>query len=53
MTYALALLALALVSGTVMSVMRARGTLALPIPVVSIHAGMALAAVLIFMLNAR
>jgi hypothetical protein len=53
MTYALVLLALAVVSGTAMSVMRSRGTLALPIPVLTIHIGMALAALLIFALKAR
>ena len=52
MTSALALIALAIISGVTMGMMRAHGTLPLPIPVFSIHAGMVLSAAIILLLNA-
>jgi len=53
MVSAIVLFAIALVDGVVMGVMRMRGTLALPIPVLLIHASMAASAVLMFMLSAH
>jgi membrane-associated PAP2 superfamily phosphatase len=50
---ALVLIAIAVVSGVAMGVMRARGTLALPIPVFWIHAGMVLGALVILVLKAH
>jgi hypothetical protein len=50
---ALLLLVIALIGGITMGVMRARGTLTLPIPVTLIHAGMAVGAVIMFLLTMR
>ena len=47
------LIAIAILSGVTMGVMRVRGTLALPIQVLLIHASMAASAVLMFMLSAH
>ena len=53
MSSALVLLAIAIISGVTMGVMRMRGTLALPIPVTLIHVGMVLSALIMLLLNAR
>ena len=50
---ALVLIVIALLSGVTMGVMRARGTLALPIPVFWIHASMVLGALVILVLKAH
>jgi hypothetical protein len=53
MLSALILIAIALVSGVTMGVMRARGTLVLPIPVFSIHASIVMGALVILILKAH
>ena len=53
MSPAFVLLAIALIGGVTMGVMRARGTLALPIPVTLIHGGMALCALIMILLAMR
>jgi len=50
---ALVLIAIALISGVTMGVMRARGTLALPIPVFWIHASIVMGALVILILKAH
>ena len=50
---ALLLLAIALIGGFTMGVMRVRGTLALPIPVTLIHGAMVLSAVIMILLAMR
>ena len=47
------LIAIAVLSGITMGVMRVRGTLALPIPVFWIHASMLLGALVILVLKAH
>ena len=47
------LLAIALIGGITMGVMRVRGTLALPIPVTLIHGAMVLSAVIMILLAMR
>jgi membrane-associated PAP2 superfamily phosphatase len=47
------LIAIAILSGVTMGVMRVRGTLALPIPVFWIHASMVLGALVILVLKAH
>ena len=50
---ALVLIAIAVISGVTMGVMRVRGTLVLPIPVFWIHASMVLGALVILILKAH
>jgi membrane-associated PAP2 superfamily phosphatase len=50
---ALVLIAIAIVSGVTMGVLRARGRLALPMPVFWVHASMVLGALVILVLKAH